>query len=170
MPSEDYHLQRYHARRKWRRYHGLLLLGSILTGVGILIAPLFGIRAYQHASKASEHRDDADREMLPDSTEPEGVISCPNCEEPIERDMIDCLHCGDTRWTKDRRDDYLVFWLPILSMSAGILVSLLLGVSRLSLVAMVLTIIGVYALTARYVNDEYHEEQEWLEQHNEGAA
>jgi len=165
MPDEDYHLQRYHAHKKWRRYHGLLLLVSILTGIGILIAPLFGIRGYQHASKASEHRDEADREMLPDSATGEAFIPCPDCGEPIELEAVDCLHCDSTRWTKDRRDDYLVFWLPALSVSAGIVVGLSLGTTMISFTLMVAVIIAVYVGGYRHINSKYQNELERLSQY-----
>jgi hypothetical protein len=59
MPSEEFHLERYHKHRKWMRFHGVITGISIATVVGLLWAWIFAIRAYQHRSNALEHKAEA---------------------------------------------------------------------------------------------------------------
>jgi predicted nucleic acid-binding Zn ribbon protein len=171
MPEERYHLNRYHKHRKWMRIHGLITGLSMMTIFGLIWAWATGIRALQHRSNAAEHMAEVDQDVGPDSIHAEGAIPCPECEAPIEDDTVECPHCGQTRWTKDRRQDYLVFWLPILALVIAFFVwTLFVFFQPFNHVLAIAVLIGVYWRGHRYVTDKREEELEWLEQHNETAA
>ena len=59
MASADHYLDRYHARRKWARIHGIIAGLSIATIIGIFWAWLFVIRAIQHRRRAKSHKRQA---------------------------------------------------------------------------------------------------------------
>lgn len=56
MPGEDYHLNRYHAHKKWKTYHRVMAGLSAMTIVGILVAWIPAIKSYQHLKQARKHK------------------------------------------------------------------------------------------------------------------
>lgn len=60
MPSEDYHMERYHAHKKWEKYHGIITGLSIASIFGILWAWLFAIKWWQHRKKAKSEKRSAE--------------------------------------------------------------------------------------------------------------
>jgi hypothetical protein len=60
MPSEEYHLNRYHAHRKWAKRHLLITGVSLLTFVGILWAWIPAIKWLQHRRKAKAEKANAE--------------------------------------------------------------------------------------------------------------
>jgi len=55
MPSEGYHLDRYHAHKKWMKYHRMIAGFSAMTIVGLLWAWASAIKGYQHYKQAKKH-------------------------------------------------------------------------------------------------------------------
>jgi DNA-directed RNA polymerase subunit RPC12/RpoP len=171
MPEERYHLDRYHKHRKWMRIQGLITGLSMMTLIGLIWAWATGIRALQHRSKAAEHMAEVDQDVGPDSVHAEGAIPCPGCEEPIEDDTVKCPHCGQKRWTKDRRQDYVVFWLPILAIVVAFFVwALLVFFNPLNHIVGIAVLVGVYWLGYRNVTNKREEDIEWLEQQEAASA
>jgi hypothetical protein len=60
MPEERYHLDRYHAHKKWLKIHRFITAFSLLSVVGVLWAWATGALWYQHYKKAQEHKTQVD--------------------------------------------------------------------------------------------------------------
>lgn len=60
MPSEDYHMNRYHVHRKWAKRHLLITGVSLLTIIGILWAWISAIKWFQHRRKAKSELKEAE--------------------------------------------------------------------------------------------------------------
>lgn len=172
-PSPEYHLQRYHAHRKWARYHGIIFLGGVLTIVGIFLSWPFAIRAYQHRKKANEHEAAADQELSPNAAmerelrdDPEHPVPCPECGEEIGIAWEECSFCGTTRMTSKRRNRFLALYLPLISLTAGYVLAYILSPGPIiNPWTMLVVIVFLYVGGAAWVWAQYSEELEHVEQH-----
>jgi len=63
MPDEEYHLDRYHAHKRWMKYHRAITGLSMLTFIGLIWAWIPAIKGYQHYKKAKQHESEVEGEI-----------------------------------------------------------------------------------------------------------
>jgi len=171
MPSEEYHLERYHEHRKWARFQDIITGLSILSGVGLLWAWITILRGRHHRAKAEEHIAEVDQDICPESVNAEDAIPCSKCTNPMSDDDVKCPHCGEKRMTKDRREDYLLLYIPMVALPLATLVWLVLfSAAPINHIAAPIAFIAIYATGYRWVTSKRQDEIEWLEQHSAGTT